>query len=170
MVWGLQSTRRPIIAAAATGALALALAVTVAVIAAQSGDPGGKLLKQLQPAASAIPADSRVIYRHDLEPLRDSCDGRPGTEGWSDVVLQIHFSSSSPPKAVLARADEVLVKLGWHRVAGVDTSSSDAAFWQKRLVGGAQARTSVSSDRQQEPQTWTLVSTVAPVGTAASGC
>ena len=81
--------------------LGLAIVIVIAVFNAGSvfglatgGDPGGRILGELKPAALAVPDDAKIRYRHDVEPKWDSCDGRQGTFGWDDVVLQ-HLSESA---------------------------------------------------------------------------
>lgn len=89
-------------------------------------DPGRRVLHQLQPAAQALPSDAHVIYRYDLEPKWDSCDGRPGTFGWDNVILQIHFQSRTPTMALVEHADQTLRRLGWSHV--YDTSGQVAGL------------------------------------------
>ena len=57
----------------------------------RSGDPGGHVLSQLTPVISAIPSVATTSYVWKMEPKQDSCDGRPGTQGWSQVVVQSAF-------------------------------------------------------------------------------
>ena len=75
-------------------------------------DPGGRILHTLRASAHALPSDAHVLYRHDLEPKWDSCDGRPGTFGWDNVVVQIHFESRSPTHAVVQAAYQTFRELG----------------------------------------------------------
>ena len=63
------------------------------VIGGPEADPGGRILRTLRDTGQALPSDAHVLYRYDLEPKWDSCDGRPGTFGWDNVVVQIHFES-----------------------------------------------------------------------------
>lgn len=146
------------------------LAVVVAAgiwfwVAAQpTGDPGDQVLNQLEPATVALPPDAKIAYRNDVEPRWDSCDGRAGTYGWDDVVVQVHFTTSTPGSEVLANADATLRRLGWQPDSDAPVGSS----WTRVLANGTTARASL--DYQAIPDAWTLFVLAPPVGQRASGC
>jgi hypothetical protein len=132
-------------------------------------DPGGRVLHQLQPAAQALPSDAQVIYRYDLEPKWDSCDGRPGTLGWDNVILQIHFESRTPTMALVEHADQTLHRLGWSHV--YDTVGQVA--WAKQLDSGSVANAQLSNavpDQGGGTQKWDLFVSAPPIGPQVSGC
>jgi hypothetical protein len=134
-----------------------------------NGDPGGRVLRQLQPAAQALPSDAHVIYRYDLEPKWDSCDGRQGTFGWDDVIVQIHFDSRTPTTALFEHADETLHRLGWSQ----KYDNGSQVGWTKQLINGSVANAQLSNavpDQGGTTQKWDLYVGAPPIGTRASGC
>jgi hypothetical protein len=133
------------------------------------GDPGGRVLHQLQPAAQAIPSDAHVIYRYDLEPKWDSCDGRQGTFGWDNVIVQIHFESRTPTIALVGNADKTLRRLGWSQ----QYYTNGQAGWRKQLANGSVANAQLSNVVPGQgglAQTWDLFVGAPPIGTRVSGC
>jgi hypothetical protein len=155
------------------GVLGLAIVIVIAVFNAGSvfglatgGDPGGRILGELKPAALAVPDDAKIRYRHDVEPKWDSCDGRQGTFGWDDVVLQIHFSSASASEAVSKHVDVTLRGLGW--VANYNNGMQ--LGWTKVLANKTTAHAQLSGDQPIDPGTWTLFVSAPPVGQRVSGC
>jgi hypothetical protein len=132
-----------------------------------SGDPGGRILAQLQPVVAALPADARVIYRHDIEPRWDSCDGMPGTFHWSEVVVQVHFVTGARAGDVLRHADAALTSLGWRRWMAQDDPATPPAWqWTRPLADGMQANVYVGQDRygRYGQNEWTLFASAAALG------
>jgi hypothetical protein len=129
----------------------------------RSGDPGGHVLSQLASVISAIPSTATKSYVWKMEPTQDSCDGRPGTQGWSEVVVQSAFkwpeSEQSLSEAMAAR----LASLGWGQPAG---SIPGSTAWAKTLANGSVARLTVDS----EGTYWQLDAIAPPIGAAATGC
>jgi hypothetical protein len=143
------------------------------VIGGPEADPGGRILQSLRATAQALPGDAHVLYRYDLEPKWDSCDGRPGTFGWDNVVVQIHFESRNSTDAVVQRADRTFRGLGWNP----DYVSNQPAFiqvgWTRRLDNGSVAKAQLSDgvpDQSAATPRWDLLVTAPPVGPQASGC
>lgn len=143
-----------------------------------SGDPGGKVLNQLVPAASALPGYGTSslpwvsnpslsrAYVIKSEPRRDSCDGRAGTQGWGQAVVQAGFAWTGTTAELISQVGGHLAAIGWHRVS-TGTTSSGGVSWAKQLTNGSIA--SVSLAPEQTPN-WELVAVAPPVGKAASGC
>ena len=131
-----------------------------------SGDPGGRILVELQPVRSAVPKNSEIVYRNDVEPLWDSCDGRPGTFGWDAVVVQIHFRSALSSAHIESNADAQMRNLGWMPDTRFSTSIPTVA-WTKQLrnVTEANAHLELEADGA-----WTLIASAPPVGPRARGC
>lgn len=141
-----------------------------------SGDPGGKVLNQLAPAASALPGYGTSSlpwssqpslsqpYLIKSEPRGDSCDGGAGTQGWSQVVVQGSFRWTGSHDALFVKVGSGLEVLGWHRTP---TSGQDEAIWKKRLDNGSTATAVLSPLGDPE---WEFVALAPPVGKAASGC
>lgn len=131
-----------------------------------SGDPGGVVIGQLAPGAMVLPAGSRRMYLWKLEPRWDSCDGRSGTFGWSDVAVQSAFRWSGAPNALFAAASAHLRELGWRRLGTALGTSPPEQMWTKILTSGKTATLTVT----QEGPSWQLYARAAPVGKAAQGC
>ena len=127
-----------------------------------SPDPGGRILSELQTAVAALPADATVIYRNDVEPHWDSCDGRPGTFGWDNVVVQIHFSSPSAPAGMFANAVSQMTARGW---TVRDRHDYTDLVWTRQLRNGTEAKAQLS-----EVGGWTIYAFAPPIGPRASGC
>src|SRR6476659_7520104 len=65
------------------------------------GDSGAVRVRALRQVSSALPAGA-IVDMHDAGGLQwTSCDGRAGTEGWSDVTVDYQFTSNLSSKAVL---------------------------------------------------------------------
>jgi hypothetical protein len=143
-----------------------------------SGDPGGKVLSQLVPAASALPGYGTPSlpwisapsmsgpYLIKSEPRQDSCDGMAGTQGWSQVVVQAGFDWTGTPDGLFSSVGEHLYALGWNRVSIRDPTDSEA-IWSKRLTNGSTAEANLSPEGEHY---WEFVALAPPVGKAASGC
>ena len=131
------------------------------------GDPGGRILALLKPTASAIPKDARIAYRHNIEPLWDSCDGQVGTFGWSDVVVQVHFRSSTKRREVFAHVASVLARQGW--IAG-RVSEPDGPGLRSDWTKPSPSALSVSLSNNTPDMAWDLYASAAPLGRRVSGC
>jgi len=143
-----------------------------------SGDPGGKVLNQLVPAASALPGygtsslpwvsnpSLSQAYLIKSEPKQDSCDGRAGTQGWGQAVVRAGFAWTGTTAELVSQVGGHLAALGWNRVS-TGTTSSGGVSWAKQLTNGSIA--SVSLAPEQTPN-WEFVAVAPPVGKAASGC
>lgn len=144
-----------------------------------SGDPGGKILNQLVPAASALPgygtsslpwvtrppaaSDSYLIKS---EPGRDSCDGMAGTQGWSQVAVQGSFRWAGSDNSLIESVNSKLSAIGWHQT---QIANQSEGFWKKRLTNGSIATAMLNLSPQGDPF-WGFVVTAPPAGKAASGC
>lgn len=152
--------------AAAGGA---ALLVVVWAVAAPAGDPGGSILGELRTATAAVPGAATIGYRQEVEPRWDSCDGRPGTFGWDDVVVIVHFTTTLSPDAVKAHADAALRPLGWMPESSRRQGNVSGYSWTKELGNGTTARVQVSHEGRDTLE-WDLAAGAPPVGPRASGC
>lgn len=168
--------------------LAVALLIVVATWgftgAAANGDPGSRVMNQLTPTVSALPGYATVAlpwvnqipqslgasYAVKIEPFQDSCDGRAGTQGWSQVVVQSGFKWSKSLSALVSFMGPQLTKLGWSAVAQTRISNPPSQSWTKRLINGSRANLSVSREGYPTSSVWQLDAIANPVGKAASGC
>ena len=135
------------------------------------GDPGGVRQKALRSISVGLPSDARVQHHSAGGPIRDSCDGRPGTEGWSPVSNDYQFTSTRSAEAVIATAQARLKGAGWTQTAAI-TSPAPLVMWTKTVSEGvvAHAQLSVGSPGPKGPSYWDLGATAPPDGTPASGC
>ncbi len=144
-----------------------------------SGDPGGAILHQLTPAASALPGYGTAAlpwsgqpslsapYLTEFEPHRDSCDGMAGTQGWSQVGVQGSFRWSGTHEALFTEVTAGLSSLGWRRTT--IPGNADEALWKKHLDNGTTATAALNLSPLGDP-TWEFVVLAPPAGRAASGC
>jgi len=69
------------------------------------GDPGGVRQQALRSISVALPGDAKVLNHSVGGPIWDSCDGRPDTQGWSDVINDYQFTSARSAATVVANAE-----------------------------------------------------------------
>ncbi|MHB1088190.1 MAG: hypothetical protein ACYC19_05435 [Acidimicrobiales bacterium] len=146
-----------------------------------TGDPGAAVMNQLTPTVSAlpgygtsavpwvsqIPQSLKSSFAIKLEPHQDSCDGRPGTQGWSQVVVESRFRWSRSIGALISFMRTRLTQLGWTAVPQSRPQDPPGQSWTKTLSNGSRADLNVT---QEGSPTWQLVATAKPVGKPASGC
>ena len=60
----------------------------------------------------AVPSDAKVQNHSVGPPIWDSCDGRPGTQGWSYVINAYQFTSAPCPATVVAGSCHQLITAG----------------------------------------------------------
>jgi hypothetical protein len=148
-----------------------------------SGDPGGRIMQQLTPTASALPGYGTVAlpwvqelppsldasYIIKIEPRPDSCDGRPGTQGWSPVAVQSRFQWGQGLPALIAYMEPRLAKLGWSIQAEPQLSVPPNQNWAKTLRNGTRANLSVTQEGGSTSAVWQLVAQGASIG-ESTGC
>lgn len=149
-----------------------------------AGDPGSTVMDQLVPTVSALPGygtsalpwvsqipQSLVAsYAVKLEPFQTSCDGRPGTHGWSQVVVQSRFTWDKSLSGLVSFMQPRLSNLGWHTVHESRPQDPPGQSWTKRLTNGSRAGLNVTQEGGPTSSTWQLDAVANPVGRAASGC
>jgi hypothetical protein len=124
-------------------------------------DPGGRRLHALESVRAAIPADAKVAFDHAVEPRWDSCDGRAGTFGWDDVVVDAEFSSRQSVRALSAHVAGVLRRAGW-----AVTNASGTVGATMQLPSGVTAQAMLTKDGSL----FDLYAHLVPIGQRASGC
>lgn len=143
-----------------------------------SGDPGGRILNQLVPAAEALPGYGTDLlpwtsspasgrpYLLKSEPRIESCDGMSGTTGWSEAAVQGLLRWDGSGSRLFAVVDSRLDQLGWRRES---IPATNEAVWNKQLSNGSSAR-AVLSLSPSGGSFWEFVALAPPTGKAASGC
>lgn len=124
---------------------------------------------QLRPAGAALPPDARILYRNDVEPHWDSCDGMASTYGWDDVVIQVHFSSATTEEAVFSHAAAELAAQRWPEVPLGLVPGVTAKMWSKLLANGTTGKLAITKDNYGTSE-WTLFASAPPDGQRVSGC
>ncbi len=137
--------RRRLVAIGALIVLLVIASTLWAVGRSSSGDPGGQVLNQLVPAATALlgygtprlpwvsakgmsEVGAYGSYVIKMEPHTDSCDGIAGTQGWSDAVLQTEFHWRGTPSSLFLYLDRRLKAIGWHRFQ-IKRGGNPQAMW-----------------------------------------
>ena len=117
------------------------------------GDPGGRILAALRPAAAAVPAGALVLSRQEREPGWTACGG--GRSGWSQVGVDVQFSVPLAGDRVAGVVAGELAELGW-RASG--------SGWTRPVPGGAVALAALSQGDRAD--VWWLRVSAPPEGPA----
>jgi hypothetical protein len=138
------------------------------------GDPGGVRQQTLHSISAAVPRDAKVQSHSVGRPIWDSCDGRPGTQGWSDVVDDYQFTSASSAATVVAGAKASMKIAGWKLTSTSASPLGPTVVWTKTVSGNvvAQAMLAVGTrgPSQHSPSFWDFVASAPPAGRRVSGC
>jgi hypothetical protein len=119
------------------------------------------------PWVSQLPPSLNASYLIKMEPHQDSCDGRPGTQGWSQVAVQSRFSWDGGLASLVDYMGPRLEAIGWVLRPQPVTAYPPTQSWTKTLNNGTRAFLGVT---QEGPDLWQLDGLAAPVGRAVSGC
>lgn len=76
-------------------------------------DSGRRRLEALSSVSIALPKNAQIHLRTVADPHWDSCDGRQGTFGWSDVVVDYQFTTNEGGSGVVNTAASTLTSHGW---------------------------------------------------------
>jgi hypothetical protein len=142
-------------------------------------DPGGQIMTVLKSVESAVPPNATDVSRRYDQAVWDSCDGRPGTSGWTQIMVTLTFRSTRLPNAVVSWVIDHLQTSGWPLrpvtlPPGAVSSGVpvDAGLWfQRTLANGAKASALLSEQtRDGSANSWLLTATAPPDGPVASGC
>lgn len=164
--------RRPI------GRAALFLLVVVVVAwaakahsAVSGGDPQGARRAVARQILVALPPGARVTQNSDGTSRMDSCDGRPGTQGWSDIVVSYEFTVAEAPAAVLSGASTAMARAHWTMTRRLSSPLGSGLTWTKPVNSGVSARATLSPATGGPGQSsWDLTAVVPPAGKAVSAC
>jgi hypothetical protein len=178
--WGMSRMGRFLLLAVSASLLAACSSAPVGDSTGPSGDTGGKVLQQLEPVASALPgygtsnlpwvSTPSISHPYVIksEPRMDSCAGRPGTQGWSQVVVQAMFDWTGSGDALTTEVGDHLHALGWSSVPIRDSTDFEA-MWSKRLPNESKANATLNLSATGPPH-WEFVALAPPTGKAATGC
>jgi hypothetical protein len=153
-----------------TKSVFLALILVAALTGCGRGDPDpdGRILTALKSVEAALPSDATVVRREYIEPKWDSCDARPETEGWSDVMVLLEFQTDMDPEVLGEHAGRALELAGW-----VDDGVSATPYgrwwsWTQTLADGTVARAGLAPTAVEG--SWELSAVAPPHGRRVSGC
>ncbi len=135
-------------------------------------DPGGHRLKALSSVSIALPKNADVHLRTIAEPHWDSCDGRKGTFGWSDVSMYYEFTTTEGENQLVKAAASMLTSHGW-RVTQQTNAGGPYLTGRKFLDKTIPLKVTLSPDYQVAGgpiSYWNLSAFSLPVGSRASGC
>ncbi len=136
------------------------------------GDPGGRMLRALQPASTAVPAGSTdtVTLSYDSVWSAACPDNPDGQAGWSEVRVSTTFTNGLPKEQVVSAVNSALVGDGWIRHdESFGPGQGVVAHWTKRLATGTPAEASVYPVPAGTTN-WILTATSKPPGFALPGC
>jgi hypothetical protein len=135
-------------------------------------DPGGNILRTLQSIAVAVPDDATEVRRQDAEAHWDSCDGREGTFGWSDISVYISFKWEADPQELVSLVDGRMATAGWTTSLASSNPLGPGRWWPRQLADGttADARLDAFTMDNGQTITWELYANAAAHGPHASGC
>jgi hypothetical protein len=138
------------------------------------GDPGGVRQQTLRSISVAVPNDAKVQSHSAGGATWDSCDGRPGTQGWSDVINAYQFTSARSAATVVANVEASMKIAGWKLTSTSASPLGPSVVWTKAVSGNVVAQTMLAvgtrGPSRHSPSFWDFVASAAPAGTRASGC
>lgn len=141
---------------------------------APGGDPGGVRQQTLRSISVAVPSDAKVQSHSVGGSIWDSCDGKPGTQGWSDVINSYQFTSARSAATVVANTEASMKIAGWKLTSTSASPLGPVVVWTKAVSGSvlAQAMLAVGTrgPSRHSPSYWDFVASAPPAGTRASGC
>jgi hypothetical protein len=141
---------------------------------ASGGDPGGVRQQTLRSISVAVPIDAKVQSHSAGGPIWDSCDGRPDTQGWSDVINAYQFTSARSAATVVANAEASMKIAGWKLTSTSASPLGPSVVWTKTVTGNAVAHAMLAvgthGPSRHSPSYWDFVASAPPAGSRASGC
>ena len=134
-------------------------------------DPGGRIMAAPSTIENAVPGQAQLVRIQHVKPRWDSCDGRLSTYGWDDVIIDLTFTTSQPPRSLIATAKARLHAAGWSRYQDYASGPRVGWWWARPVPGGtALALLNRVSTRAGVPQ-WDLYAHAPPfAGPRSSGC
>ena len=133
-------------------------------------DPGGQILNALQSVRRAVPPGADVTLRQQNGSTWDSCDGRAGTFGWSDLTTDVQFRSRKAPRLLLDDADKALRAAGWQYASAKDSPPGPGSRWTRTVAGSTLASVILSPATGGNGTYWDLQALAPPQGQRTQGC
>ena len=135
-------------------------------------DPGGQILDALRTVEAAVPPAAIDVSEEYGEAHWDSCDGRAGTFGWSEISVILTFGTTLDPSALISYVTGRLEAGGW-TMAGQEALSplGPNQKFSRTLANGTEAVADIGPQmRDGRTVMWSLRATAPPDGPTASGC
>jgi hypothetical protein len=112
------------------------------------GDPGGVVLRELSPVASAVPSGSTVVDSRKNDAVwSPACPDNPsGRAGWNGVVVLPIFKSTDTTQTIVSTVGTALEAQGWTPTLPVDDAAwqyTPLAEWTRSLPGTTSAKVAV---------------------------
>ena len=136
------------------------------------GDPGGRILRALLPASTAVPAGSTNVSTLSSDSgWSPACPDNPGGRaGWSAIRVDTRFTTALPKQQVVSAVNAALVGDGWARHdESFGPGQGVVAHWTKHLSTGNAGEAAVYPVPGGSTN-WSLTATSQPPGFALAGC
>jgi hypothetical protein len=109
------------------------------------GDPGGLVLHELSPVASAVPSGSTVVSNNKNDAVWSAaCPDNPsGRAGWSGVEVLTNFKVVGTTQAIVSAVGASLASQGWTPTIPLDDAAwqyTPLAEWTRSLPGTTSAK------------------------------
>jgi hypothetical protein len=103
---------------------------------------------------------------------RNSCDGREGTFGWSQIAVIVNFRTDMPADSLLLSAGGPMEAAGWSKRGTLSSPIGPGQGWTRTLADGTNALASLTPGTRDNGATiiWQLSAYAPPHGQQASGC
>jgi hypothetical protein len=158
------------------GVLLVLVAIVLTVWVSRSnhsgGDPGGRILRELQPNLAAVPPGSTDVVTQRFDSVwQEKCPDNPsGQSGWSEVRADASFTTALSKEQVVSSVNAFLAQNGWTRHdESFGPGQGPVAHWTKRLASGVPAAAAVYPVPAGSTS-WFLTATANPPGFALPGC
>ena len=156
----------PIVLGVVLALIAVGLTLRLSRSSQRGGDPGGRILKALQPVSAAVPAGSAHVAVQSYDAIWSAgCPDNPdGQAGWSEVRVSTTFTNVQPQEQVVEAVNSALVGEGWTRHdESFGRGQGVVAHWTKRLGTGTSAEAAVYPVPAGTTN-WLLTATSKPLG------
>ena len=152
-------------------ALAVVVSALLAGCGQPGGDPGGRVLRELEPVTKAVPHGSTaVVIDENDSTWQNKCPDNPGGHsGWSEVLVSVSFTTALPAAEVISDVDTSLTDMSWRRHDTTTPQHGVIARWTKD-VGVGNLATAFVYPLPSGSQNWFLTGGWNPPGFALPAC